>query len=100
AATRLRLEDLIRRHPEILDIEIARPIIVAGLPRPGTTYLLNLISADSRLRSLPWWEAIAPVPSPEDAAAPGQPDPRWVRADEGWKMQDAVLPYMKAMHEF
>jgi hypothetical protein len=100
AATRLRLEDLIKRHPEILDIEIDRPIIVAGLPRSGTTHLLNLISADSRLRSLPWWEAIAPVPAPEDEVAPGETDPRWTRAAEGWQQQDAVLPYMKAMHEF
>lgn len=100
AATRLRLEDLIRRHPEILAIEIDRPIIVAGLPRSGTTHLLNLISADSRLRSLPWWEAIAPVPGPQDAAQPGEPDPRWTRAAQGWEQQDAVLPYMKAMHEF
>ena len=46
AATRLRLEDLIRRHPEILDIEIDRPIIVAGLPRSGTTHLLGSDSWD------------------------------------------------------
>src|SRR5690606_6891138 len=100
AATRLRLEDLITRHPEILDIEIDRPIIVAGLPRSGTTHLLNLISADSRLRSLPWWEAIAPIPGPDDVPDADGLDPRWTRAQEGWLQQDAVLPHMKAMHEF
>ena len=36
----------VARHPEILDVAIARPIIVAGLPRSGTTHLVNLISAD------------------------------------------------------
>lgn len=100
AATRLRLEDLIKRHPEILEVEIDRPIIVAGLPRSGTTHLLNLISADSRLRSLPWWEAIAPIPTEEDEPGDDGVDPRWTRAAEGWAQQDAVLPYMKAMHEF
>ncbi|MDB6062637.1 MAG: hypothetical protein JWM78_2740 [Verrucomicrobiaceae bacterium] len=100
AVTRLRLEDLIRRHPEILDIKIDRPIIVAGLPRSGTTHLLNLVSADTRLRSLPWWEAIAPVPAPEDEVDAAGVDPRWTRAQEGWQQQDAALPYMKAMHEF
>jgi len=64
AATRLRVEDMIKRHPEILDIKIDRPIIVAGLPRSGTTHLLGLLSADKRLRSLPWWEATAPGPLP------------------------------------
>ncbi|KJS08468.1 MAG: hypothetical protein VR73_05445 [Gammaproteobacteria bacterium BRH_c0] len=100
AATRLRLEDLIKRHPEILDIKIDRPILVAGLPRSGTTNLLNLISADTRLRSLPWWEAIAPIPTEDDKIGPDGVDPRWTRAAEGWEQQDALLPYMKAMHEF
>ncbi|MAT50176.1 MAG: sulfotransferase family protein [Porticoccaceae bacterium] len=100
AATRLRLEDLIARHPEILDIEIDRPLIVAGLPRSGTTHLLNLISADTRWRSLPWWEAIAPVPGPEDVIGDDGLDPRWKRAAEDWDQQDAILPYMKAMHGF
>lgn len=100
AATRLRLEDLIQRHPEILDIEIDRPVIVAGLPRSGTTHLLSLISADSRLRSLPWWEAIDPIPHPDDKAGPDGVDPRWHRAAAGWEAQDALLPYMKSMHSF
>ena len=30
--------------------------IVSGLPRSGTTHLVNLIAADARLRSLPLWE--------------------------------------------
>jgi len=50
ATNRLRFEDLLKRHPEILDVEIDRPIIIAGLPRSGTTHLLNLIAADRRLR--------------------------------------------------
>jgi hypothetical protein len=100
AATRLRIEDIVKRHPEILDIKIDRPIIVAGLPRSGTTHLLSLLSADSRLRSLPWWEAIAPVPAPEDAPTPVDPNPRWTKADRGWQMMDALLPYFGIMHEF
>jgi hypothetical protein len=100
AATRLRMEHFLTQHPEARDVVIDRPIIVAGLPRSGTTHLLNLLSADQRLRSLPWWEAIAPIPDPREQASPGQPDLRWTRAEEGWTQQDAVLPYLKAMHEF
>src|ERR1700728_2978921 len=100
AATRLRIEDVVRRHPEIERVQIDRPIIVAGLPRSGTTHLLGLISADSRLRSLPWWEAIAPVPIPGEQAPRGRSDPRWARAEQGWRVYDALLPYMKLMHEF
>ena len=44
---RSRLEALYLEHPEIDEIEIERPLIIAGLPRSGTTHLLNLICADS-----------------------------------------------------
>lgn len=100
ASDRLRIEDICKRHPEILDIEIDRPIIVAGPPRSGTTHMLGLLSADSRLRSLPWWEAVAPVPTEADAPTADDPNPRWTRAQAGWEQQEAVLPLMKYMHEF
>jgi len=100
ASDRLRVEDICKRHPEILDIEIDRPIIVAGPPRSGTTHLLGLLSADTRLRSLPWWEAIAPVPTEADAPKPADANPRRSRADAGWQQQDAMMPLFKYMHEF
>jgi len=100
AATRLRIEDRIRRHPEILEIDIERPVIIAGLPRSGTTHLLNLLSADSRLRSLPWWEATAPVPSSGNAAPRGRKDQRWLDARRQWQELDAILPHLKLMHGF
>lgn len=101
AANRLRIEDLVRRHPEILDIQIERPIIVVGLPRSGTTHLLNLMGADTRLRSLPYWESIAPVPSAEDRQIinSGAPDPRLIRCQQGWEQFDPLLPLLKNMHE-
>ena len=100
ASDRLRVEDICKRHPEILDIKIDRPIIVAGPPRSGTTHLLGLLSADERLRSLPWWEAIAPVPTAEDEPTIDEPNPRWTRAQAGWEQQEAILPMMSYMHEF
>jgi hypothetical protein len=98
ASNRLRVEDLVKRHPEILDIEIDRPIVVAGLPRSGTTYLQSFLAADDRLRSLPFWEAVRPVP--EEQAAAGMDDPRLVKAREEWAQYDALLPYIKSIHEF
>jgi len=99
AANRLRVEDQLKRHPEILEVEIERPIIIAGLPRSGTTHLVNLISADSRLRHLPLWESMEPVPAPADAVAPGQEDPRRRRTREYWGQFERLLPHMLAMHE-
>jgi hypothetical protein len=98
ATNRLRLEDLLRQHPEIHDVEIERPIIVAGLPRSGTTHLLNLIAADTRLRSLPYWESLEPVPAPGTAPAKGEEDPRLVSCRGVSAMQDQIMPLLRNMH--
>ena len=70
ASNRLWIRDLLERHPEIHEQEIERPIIVVGLPRSGTTHLVNLIAADQRLRSMPLWEGQQPVPDPREAPPP------------------------------
>jgi hypothetical protein len=99
AAQRLRFEDLLCRHPEILDVRIERPIIIAGLPRSGTTHLLNLIAADRRLRSLPYWESLEPIPDPNEAPGPDGVDPRLARCRESYAQQDAITPVLKNMHD-
>lgn len=60
---RSRLEVLFLEHPEIANIEIKAPIIIAGIPRSGTTNLSNIMASDSRLRSLSFWESRAPFPA-------------------------------------
>jgi len=97
---RLLLADLLARHPEIHDIEIDRPIVIAGLPRTGTTHLHNLISSDPALRSLPYWESIEPIPVPSEAALAGTPeDPRLARCEMGVTMINSIAPEFKRMHE-
>ncbi len=98
ASTRLRVEDLVRRHPELQDIEIERPIIIVGLPRSGTTHLLNLISADTRLRSLPYWESLEPVAVPGEQPGPDGLDPRHRRCRANFERSDGLLPHLRAMH--
>ena len=93
---RLRIEDIVKRHPEILDIKIDRPLFIAGLPRSGTTHLVNWLARDERLRSLTLWEAEEPVQSRQ--LAPGEVDPRITRSAEMWSAFEAVLPHMAAMH--
>ena len=98
AASRLRVMDYIHRNPEVDDIEIERPLIIAGLPRSGTTHLVNMIAADSRFRSMPYWESRAPVPDSPDSGSRDENDPRYVRCAESWAMQDAMMPLLKNMH--
>jgi hypothetical protein len=96
--SRLLVEDLLRRRPEILDIEIAAPIIVIGLPRSGTTHLVNLVAADTRLRSLPYWESLEPVPLPGDGPRRDGVDPRFVRCARDYEAQMRMVPLLRAMH--
>ena len=95
-SNRLLVEDTIRRHPELLETPVSRPIVIAGLPRTGTTHLHNLIAADPTLRTLPYWESLEPVPRPGDR---GEPDPRITRCAQGLRLIDYVMPYFVRMHE-
>lgn len=98
AATRLRIRDLLKRHPEIHEQKIERPIIVIGLPRSGTTHLVNLIAADRRLRSMPLWEGQEPVPDPNEKPGPDGVDPRWHRCNAIWERMRSASPLLAAMH--
>jgi len=98
-SNRLRIEDLIKRHPEILDERIERPLIIAGLPRTGTTHLHNLVTADPSWRSLPYWESLEPVPDPREQPGADGRDPRIARCEQALRFQDHAMPLFKRMHE-
>jgi hypothetical protein len=96
---RLRVEELVARHPEIEAIPVDRPIVICGLPRTGTTYLHNSMAADPALRHLPYWESLEPVPVPGEEAGPDGEDPRRVRCAAGLELLNTALPYFVRMHE-
>jgi len=97
ATQRLYLEDFIRRHPEVEQVDIDRPLVIAGLPRSGTTYTLALLAGDPRLRSLPHWEGIRPIAEPY--IVDGK-DTRHQLCEDEWAQADALMPLTKLVHEF
>jgi hypothetical protein len=98
-SARLRFEDHVRRHPEALEIQLEPPVIVVGLPRSGTTHLVNLLAADRRFRALPWWECQEPTPFPGDGPGRDGVDPRYLRALAIYELQSASAPELAAMHD-
>jgi hypothetical protein len=124
ATNRLLIQDYLRRHPDALEERIEKPLIVVGLPRSGTTHLVNLLAADSRFRSLPLWESMEPLPNPAegtpsaarvaamrgiDRALPRRArewlgvdhlaaDPRYLRCAANWVGMRTMVPYVAAMH--
>jgi Sulfotransferase family len=64
---RLRVVDYVKHHPEVLDEQVERPLVVLGLPRTGTSLASYLLDQDPLRRSLLTWEA-------EDSVPPSSPD--------------------------
>ncbi len=59
---RLRAQEWIRLHPEILDERVAAPIVVVGMMRSGTTLLQRLLAADPRFVCAYGWEVVEVAP--------------------------------------
>jgi hypothetical protein len=74
-ATRLKCENAFKTIPAIGEQEIKAPIFVTGLPRSGTSALLNLLVSAPDNRGLLQWEVQFPDPWPD--STPGQEDPRY-----------------------
>ncbi|MEV3902210.1 sulfotransferase [Mycobacterium sp. NPDC050551] len=94
---RLLLTDLLARHPEIHQIELLPPVVIAGLPRTGTTHLHNLLAAPTTFRTMPYWESVEPFPMPGEQGV--EPDPRRLRMDAAVSVMDVVMPHFRLMHE-
>ncbi|WP_328357478.1 sulfotransferase [Mycobacterium sp. NBC_00419] len=96
---RLSLNDLLTRYPHIESIEIEKPLIVVGMPRSGTTHLVNLIAQDPRRRALPYWESDEPIPARGHGPDVFGVDPRYTRAKAEHEALMASTPYVAAMHD-
>lgn len=95
-ANRLRVEDWLKRHPELSDRPVEKPLFVFGLPRTGTTLVINLLNMDPARRSLLRWEAFdsVPPPWPHELRAGPRHDKCQERTEAGLKF----APQIAAMH--
>ncbi|OBJ48546.1 sulfotransferase family protein [Mycobacterium asiaticum] len=96
---RLSLTELIKRFPEIESIPIEKPFIVVGMPRSGTTHLVNLIAADPRRRALPYWESQDPIPARGRGPDAHGVDPRYTRVKQEHDALMVSAPIVAAMHD-
>ncbi|MGE4303018.1 MAG: sulfotransferase [Novosphingobium sp.] len=95
-AVRMKIEDWLAQHPDLLDQPIEKPLFVFGLPRTGTTLAINLLASDPARRSFLRWESHDPVPParPEELHA----GPRWQKMDEQTKVALQYMPQIAAIH--
>jgi len=118
ASNHLIIQDRIKKTPELDKVKFQKPLSVSGLPRSGTTHLVNLLAADSRFQSLPLWVAQEPfhAPGQEKASAKlkfgartltrflksadslSETDPRYLRCSARWSGMQIMGPDLAAMH--
>ena len=95
---RLRVTDDVKRHPEILEQRIVKPLFVVGLPRTGSTILHDIMSKDPANRVPMTWECHNMSPPPERATF--DTDPRIAVCDENLnKTAFTFMPQFRAIHE-
>jgi len=94
--TRLRLQDDANRHPEVLEGQIVRPMIVTGAPRSGTTWLYELLALDPATRAPRDWETANPWPAPEIASF--DTDPRIAERQAVFDAMVKAVPELATIH--
>jgi hypothetical protein len=95
-SNRLALERDRHRHPEIAAEEIRRPLVIAGLPRSGSTLLFNLLAQDPANRVPRNWETMYPSPPPE--ASTHESDPRIAMAERQIRWFGRLQPEFRKIH--
>jgi hypothetical protein len=95
-SNRLRMIDDAKRHPDILDEPIRRPIFVTGLPRTGTTLLHGLLAQDPSSRAPLTWEMMFPSPPPR--RRPGARDRRAALAERQIRWFHRLSPEFRTIH--
>ncbi|MBV8121860.1 MAG: sulfotransferase [Alphaproteobacteria bacterium] len=93
----LRLQDEEKRSPEILDQRIEPPLVIAGLPRSGTTFLHSLLVEDDTNIVPRVWQLIHPYP-PQSAGQQGVTDRRQQRVARQLKMFQMLAPQFRRLH--
>ena len=83
-------------HPEIGGRPIARPLVIVGQPRTGTTILYDLLAQDPANRAPLSWEVDLPCPPPTTATY--DTDPRIGACEAASEMADLVIPGFRAFH--
>ncbi len=62
-STNLRMQAYFTQHPEILEEEIRAPVVIAALPRTGSTMLHRILASDPRFYAPFFYEVRFPAPA-------------------------------------
>ena len=93
---RLRVVDFAKRHPELDEVDIERPVVITGFFRTGTTFLHNVLAADPNNRIAKAWELAYPLGRLNDPLG----DVAWRRAQAKFTFgfNQAAIPDQGVAH--
>ncbi len=78
---RLRIEEVLKRHPEVQGIDLGTIVMITGMQRTGTTLLQRLLNSHPGIRGVSGAEALNPVPAADPKgcgqALQRRPFPTW-----------------------
>lgn len=91
------MNHILKTYPEA-NAPIEKPLIVAGLPRSGTTHLLQLLTTEPELLWMKTWESRKPFPSP--AMLNGEvPDDREEEGVASHKLLTDLMPLQPSIYD-
>lgn len=96
---RLTLHEWLRRHPEIREERIDAPVVIAGLPRTGTTMLYRMLAAAKGIAAPRFYEVTALCPA-FDWDFESVRDPRLATARERVSAMNAAMPELASIYPF
>jgi len=96
---RLLMEGWFRRYPEIADEQITAPLIIAGLPRTGTTMLYRMLAAADGFAAPLFYEVSQPPPAVDWDFRP-QSDTRIAAAEAAVAAMMATMPELASIYPF
>lgn len=93
---RLQVIDWAKRHPEVAEQRIQRPIFVLGFPRTGTTALYGALGTHPELRTPASWETNFPIPPSTEASV--ETDPRIEQMRKVYAGLRRIAPEAEKLH--
>src|SRR3954469_13284649 len=93
---RLLTQAQFNARPEHVDVPVARPIFVMGLPRTGTTALHRLLHADPMAQGLEMW--ITQYPQPRPPRDTWESDPIFAAMQQAFQAHHIASPEYLGIH--
>ena len=93
---RLQLAEAFTSKPQLAQIDVGRPLIIIGLPRTGTSHLMNVLSQDPDNRTLSFWEISEPAPAPNEDTL--WRDPRRYYYGMVIQLANYLVPDLRSVH--